>query len=304
MIECENIKNTGCECGNMNIVLDEVRGEITCDCCGLVLSQKLIDSGAEWRAYTRLENKKRRRVGSPMRLSSFDKNLNTRIGIINKDAYGKQITPNKRAEMHRLRKWDSRSKRSSSRLRNLDNALNQLSIICSQLRLPRGIREDSSYIYRKVISKNLLPGRTIESYIAASIYLSCRSKRGAITLKDFLPFVSVNRRNIFIAAKTIMKSLSIKLPIASPLDYIDRYSSELGYSEGAKNLSMKILEHASKHPSLTGKNPIGIAITALYIAANYNGEKKTQIEVVSQAGITEASLRMNRDLLLSIVKLE
>ena len=37
------------ECSSRNLTRDETRGEVVCDDCGLVLEDKVIDQGAEWR---------------------------------------------------------------------------------------------------------------------------------------------------------------------------------------------------------------------------------------------------------------
>ncbi len=48
----QNNLNLCPECGNADLIFDDARGEIVCNVCGLVLTQKLIDSGPEWRAFS------------------------------------------------------------------------------------------------------------------------------------------------------------------------------------------------------------------------------------------------------------
>ena len=92
------------ECGNENLISDDSRGEIICDCCGLVLIQRIIDSGPEWRAFSSEEANRKVRVGAPTTLTLHDKGLSTMIGWKNKDAFGKIISPKMKAEVYRLRK--------------------------------------------------------------------------------------------------------------------------------------------------------------------------------------------------------
>ena len=40
------------ECGSRNLKKDESRGEVVCEDCGLVLEDKVIDQGAEWRVFS------------------------------------------------------------------------------------------------------------------------------------------------------------------------------------------------------------------------------------------------------------
>jgi len=115
----QNNLNLCPECGNKNLVSDNARGEIICDVCGLVLSQKLIDSGPEWRAFSSEEANKKARVGAPTTLTLHDKGLSTMIGWKNKDAFGKSISPKMKAEVYRLRKWHVRTRTNKSIDRNL-----------------------------------------------------------------------------------------------------------------------------------------------------------------------------------------
>ena len=40
------------ECGSRSLTRDETRGEVTCDDCGLVLEDNVIDQGAVWRVFS------------------------------------------------------------------------------------------------------------------------------------------------------------------------------------------------------------------------------------------------------------
>jgi len=52
------------ECGNENLIHDESRAELICEVCGLVLNQRIIDSGPEWRAFSSEEVNRKVRVGA------------------------------------------------------------------------------------------------------------------------------------------------------------------------------------------------------------------------------------------------
>ncbi len=49
-VEVEGI-NECPECGGTHISKDYDRGEFVCDDCGLVIGDKIIDQGPEWRAF-------------------------------------------------------------------------------------------------------------------------------------------------------------------------------------------------------------------------------------------------------------
>jgi len=54
------------ECGSTNLIRSYDRGELTCMDCGLVIDEKIIDQGPEWRAFTPEEKEERVRC-APLR---------------------------------------------------------------------------------------------------------------------------------------------------------------------------------------------------------------------------------------------
>ena len=63
------------ECGVVDWQLDDTRGEIICNSCGLVVEENVIDPGAEWTNRDKTED--RSRVGQPLTYTLADKGLNT-----------------------------------------------------------------------------------------------------------------------------------------------------------------------------------------------------------------------------------
>ncbi len=287
----ENNENLCPECGNMNLILDDSRAEITCNDCGLVLSQKIIDSGPEWRAFSSEEANKKVRVGAPTTLTIHDKGLSTMIGWKNKDAFGKTISPKMKAEVYRLRKWHVRTRTNKSIDRNLAFAMNELDRFSSQLNLSRELKESSAYIYRKMAYKNLIRGRSIEAMLIASIYSSCRLNSIAKTLDDFLEFASVDKKKIARCYRLILSELKMTIQVSSPTNFIPRFCAELNLSGRTQNRAAELLKLAKKYRITAGKAPTGLAGAALYVAAIQEGERRTQKEISITAGVTEATIR-------------
>ena len=155
----EKSSNLCPECGNKNVISDQSRGEIICNDCGLVITQRIIDNGPEWRAFSTEEANRKVRVGAPTTLTLHDKGLSTMIDWKNKDAFGKILSPKMKAEVYRLRKWHVRTRTNKSIDRNLAYAMNELDRFSSQLNLSKDIKESSAHIYRKIVNKNLIRGR-------------------------------------------------------------------------------------------------------------------------------------------------
>ena len=67
------------ECNSTKLIKDYERAEIVCMNCGLVLHEKLMDDGPEWRAFDMEQMDKRSRVGAPTTYTIHDKGLSTMI---------------------------------------------------------------------------------------------------------------------------------------------------------------------------------------------------------------------------------
>ncbi len=300
----ENISNLCQECGENNLIIDDSRGEIVCNSCGLVINQRIIDSGPEWRAFSSEEANKKARVGAPTTLTLHDKGLSTMIGWRNKDAFGKNITPKMKADVYRLRKWHVRTRTNKSIDRNLAYAMNELDRFSSQLNLSRELKESAAHIYRKMVLKNLIRGRSIEAMLIASIYAACRINCVPKTIDDFIEFASVDKKKIARCYRLILSELKISIKVSSPINFIPRFCAELNLSGSTQNRAAEILKLAKKYRITAGKAPTGLAGAALYVAAIQGGERRTQREISLAAGVTEATIRNRYKELVNHLKMQ
>ena len=97
------------ECGSRNLLRDETRGEVSCVDCGVVLEDKVLDQGAEWRVFSPEQGDQRARTGAPMTVMVHDKGLSTDIGWGGRDIYGNNVPTKNRSQVYRMRKWQNRT---------------------------------------------------------------------------------------------------------------------------------------------------------------------------------------------------
>ncbi|MCK4717613.1 MAG: transcription initiation factor IIB, partial [Thermoplasmata archaeon] len=246
------------ECQSTHLVRDYERGETVCEDCGLVLDEKIIDQGPEWRAFDMEQGEKRARTGAPMTYTIHDKGLSTEIGWKNKDSYGKSIPTRNRAQLYRLRKWQRRIRVSNATERNLAFALSELDRIASSMGLPRNVRETAAMIYRKAVNKNLIRGRSIEGVVAASLYGACRQCNVPRTLDEIAAASRVGRKEIGRTYRFMTRELKLKLMPTRPQDYIQRFCSELKLSSDVQAQALEILKDASNKELTSGRGPTGV----------------------------------------------
>jgi transcription initiation factor TFIIB len=279
------------KCSSTNLSRDYRRGELICNDCGLVIEEDFIDHGPEWRAFDSDQREKRARTGSPMTYTIHDKGLSTMISWANRDAYGKFIPTRNRAQLYRLRKWQTRTRISDGTERNLALALSALDRMSSSLSLPKNVRENAAMIYRKAVRKKLIRGRTIEGVTAAVLYAACRQCNVPRTLEEISNTAQMKKKEIGRNYRNILRKLELKLLPTTPQDYISRFCSILKLSGDVQAKTLEILQEAANRELTSGRGPTGIAAASIYIASVLCGERRTQREVAEVAGVTEVTIR-------------
>jgi transcription initiation factor TFIIB len=291
VIDNFNNKSTCTRCGKNSLLTDEVTGEQFCAKCGFVITGKSQETGPEWRSFQKDGGSDPARTGAPSSLTIHDRGLSTVINPINKDSSGKPLSTSMKSTIERLRTWDSRSQASKPVDRNLREAFNELNRLKDKLVISANVLEKAAYIYRKALERKLVRGRSISAMIAASLYAACRDAETPRTLKDVSVAANVKRKDISRCYRLLHQELELKIPVVDPIQCIARISSKLKITEKLKRHAAKILQEAQERKELSGKDPMGLAATALYMSCVKNGFSITQREVADAAGVTEVTIR-------------
>jgi len=279
------------ECGSSNLIHDYDTGETVCGDCGLVLYEQMMDKGPEWRAFTQEEKASRSRVGVPTSYSVHDKGLSTAISQVDRDAFGRKLPLSTRLQMWRLRKWQIRSRVHSSIDRNLAQAMAELDRLSDKVYVPPPIKEKAAVTYRKALDKGLVRGRSIAAIAAAALYAACRGSGTPRTLREIAEASLVDKKDVARCYRLLLRELDVHMPIADPLTYVSKIAERTGISGKTQGIAIQILREARKRRAAAGKDPMGLAAAALYIACLKNNEKKTQKDIAEAAGVTEVTVR-------------
>jgi len=273
------------------MVTDQDTGELFCGSCGLVVTDKITDTGAEWRSFSKEGGADPTRTGAPTSLTMHDRGLATVIGAANKDASGKPLSTSMKSSIERLRTWDSRSQAHSSSERNLRQALNEMAKLKDKLALTDAVVEKAAYIYRKALEKKLVRGRSIQGLVAACLYAACRNTETPRTLSDIAIGMNIKKKDIARCYRLIFRELELKMPVVDPIKGVSRIASIAKLTEKSKRKAIVILNQAKETGLSAGKDPMGIAAASLYLACISTGEIKSQKEISIASGITEVTIR-------------
>ena len=279
------------ECGSLRHSRDYKRAEIICSECGLVIEDRIIDQGPEWRGFDNNQRMAREHTGPPRTNTIHDMGISAMIDPRDYDARGSPLKPQTRARMNRLRKWDRRAKISSSVDKNLSCALSDLDRMAGQLRLPRNIREAASAIYRRTVENGFTRGRSMESSAASAIYISCRQFGVPRTLEEMTKVTRYKKKEIGKNYRGIVRDLGIHLPPVNAIDYVPRFTSLLGLPETVGARAIGILRRVIDEGMGSGKGPAGTAAAAIYTACIQEEKNRTQRDISHVTGVTEVTVR-------------
>jgi transcription initiation factor TFIIB len=293
------------ECGSSNLVQDYDTREIVCSACGLVIQEQIMDEGPEWRVYTPDEEAERSRVGMPETLTIHDKSLSTTLKPIHRDAFGRTLRPGTFIDIKRISRWQDRLRVHSSIERNLALAMTELDRLCDSDKLnipPKSpVREIAAVLYRKILDKGLIRGRSINGMVPACLYASCRETGILRTLREVADASLVDKKEVGRCYRFLLKELEIEVPVTDPIKCVSKVAEKIGISGKTQGLAIEIIRQAKEKKYGSGKDPRSLAAAALYIACLENNEQKkgrwgtirpiTQIDIADTAGVTEVTVR-------------
>jgi len=300
----EQITTLKCpECGSTKLILDSEMGEYICGHCGLVIQENIPTQGAEWRAFTPQERDARARAGTPTKYSHYDKGLSTVIRV-EKDAFGRPLSPKVKQQMWRLRRWHMRSKVHASQNRNLMLALSELQRLSEILHIPSSVQDMASIIYRKTLNEGLVRGRSIGGMVAGALYAAIRFTKLPRTLKEIAEASQRTQKEIARSYGVIVRNLEMRMPIDDPSDYVTKIAEKAKVSSEVEGLAIKLIREAKSKFATTGKDPSGLAAAALYIASKMKKEKITQSRLAKAADVTEVTVRNRKRDLMKTLKMK
>jgi len=288
------------ECGSSDLIVDSEMGEYVCGRCGLVIEENMPSQEAEWRAFTPQERDARARAGTPTDFSHYDKGLSTVIRV-EKDAFGRPLSPKVKQQMWRLRRWQTRSKVHASQSRNLMLAMSELQRLSEILYMPSSVHDMAAIIYRKALNEGLVRGRSIGGIVAGALYAAVRFTKVPRTLKEIAEASQRSQKEIARSYSVIVRNLEMRMPIDDPTDYITKVAAKAKVSSDVEGLALNLIGEAKKKYATTGKDPSGLAAAILYLSARMLKEKVTQARLAKAANVTEVTVRnRKRDLMKSL----
>ena len=174
---------------------------------------------------------------------------------------------------------------------NLKMIMGKLDALKDKLALSDVLKEKAVHLYKKIIEKNIIKGRSSDAMVAAVIYVACRDSETSHTLNDITKATGLRKNSIARYYRAILVNLNLQIPVSDIGQCFLRIANDVGISEKTKQHAIKILDNAKKRNHLAGKNPMGVAAAAIYLASIDIGKKISLQELANIAMLTEVTIR-------------
>lgn len=278
------------ECDGATFDDGAVHHELVCRGCGLVVDTHYIDHGPEWRAFSQSEYDARARASRTTALR-HDRGLSTMIDWRDRDAAGNSLSPAARQRADRLRQWNRRVRTQRRGERTLRKLLGELGRMASALGVPEPAREVGATVCRRAETERLLQGRSVEGVATAALYAACRQVGPPRSLDEVTRVSRVDRREVGRTYKHLARELGLELRPPHPLDYVERFCSDLELPGAVLRDARAVIERTARAGLLAGKSPTGYAAAAVLAAALLDGRDPDSREVAEVAEVTAVTVR-------------
>lgn len=260
--------------------------ETVCRQCGLVVAEDPIDHGPEWRSFS--DGPNRERTGAPLTRSRHDRGLSTEIGR------STRLKGRKRRRVARMRTQHDRARVSSTAERNTIYAYTEIRRLTGALSLPTSVRDQACVLYDSARDAELLQGRSLEGFAAATVYAVCRTNGVPRTEGEVLAAARADDGELRVAYDAMNRELGLRTGPIEPSTYLPRFATRLELSGEVERRARAVI--AERAAAVGGRHPAGVAAAGLYLAASED-DGVTQAAVASVADVSPVTVRSAIDAL-------
>ena len=257
-----------------SLIEDYRAGDQICPECGLVVGDRVIDVGAEWRTFSsEAGGEDRSRVG-PTENPLLSADLSTIIG------------PSPAGANHSFSPQFSRNSQSSSD-RSLRTAFRTMADMADNINLSRSILEKANSLYKMVAEGKKA---NTEATAAACLYIACRQEDVPRTFKEIVAVSAVKKTKIQRCYQNILKNFNTEMKVRSAEDYLARFCGNLALSREVEILATRVASKVEEFNLLPGRSPLSVAAAAIYLACQVSQGTRSQAEIAERTGVSASAI--------------
>lgn len=267
-----------------NLIEDHRAGDMVCPECGLVVGDRIVDVGTEWRSFNNEKScSDPSRVGAPENSLLSGSDLSTTI----------LAGPSGNNELANLQR-----KNVNNSDRQLIQAFGVIREMSERIHLPKSIQDQANKVFKDVLDTKALKGRNYEAIAAACLYIACRKEGVPRTFKEICAISRTSKKEIGRCFKLIVKALETNLTHITGDQFMSRFCANLDLPPPLQTLATQIARKAVDMDLTAGRSPISIAAAAIYMASQASEtHKRSAKEIGEIAGAAEVTIKQTYKLL-------
>jgi transcription initiation factor TFIIB len=156
------------------------------------------------------------------------------------------------------------------------------------------MREAATTLLSRVYEADFFAGRTVDGVAAAVVYATARMFELPRRFADLALVARVDEAKLRRTYLTMVQVCDLKVPPPRPLLYLPAITSDLGLTRETQRYARALLKEIDGTSELTGRNPVGVAAMAIYVASCITAEEVTQAEIADEAGVAAVTIRVTQ----------
>jgi transcription initiation factor TFIIB len=271
--------------------LIEDEGRTVCTGCGRVVSDQVIDLGAEWHNYDE-DGEDKSRVGSisdPVLgndLSTEIANTKNNNGVLRAHIRNTKSNPDK----------------------NLKDGFHKIEELGDKMDLPTKDRNTAKELFKSMNdNKPIKASKDILGFVTASLYGACKIGGIPRQIKEFTALTGLEKKVIgkyykrieAVSKANLAKShgqdgLNVGYQSATPSQMIPRFARSLKMIFRAQSAAEQVAQAAVDHGITSGKAPPTVAAAAIFLVTQISrdvNDRRSMKDVVDVTGVSEPTIR-------------
>jgi len=265
-------------------------GFYICSNCG-EYQQKKLSEDAEYRFYGESDNKNTNpeRVGMPTNILLPESSLGSLIGY-------RPYDTNNFKKMIQYNSWNAMPYKERSQWK----VFSKITTKARTGGLPNIIIEDAKAYYKIISETSISRGSNREGLIAACVYMACKKEKVPRSTKEISDMFSIQLQDMTRGCKRFKEiwrlskrnTNNIKIRTSNPLDYIDRFCSNLQLATNLKHISeyVAVKAIASVNNLVEDNTSPSVAAGSIFLVCMITNQSITKKQVSVACKISEVTI--------------
>lgn len=298
------------ECGSVDIVENWRQGTAECRGCGLVIKERLLDLGTEWRTFTSEEGDDPNRAGkaaNPLLDSeqgtsigagtkgggSFNQALNRaqqRNATSSADKLMIKVMARIDSFVDRLKVTTSVAKRAKELFKGYQDHLTLKKTVSNTVN-SEGVSKPTT----KYVRSRSLRDDEVSEMVAGALFIACRNEKFPRTYKEICALTKLTKKSV----GSIVKKMELVLHGAKTAyvrgtdDFVNRFCSQLDLPRDLSNVVYAVAQVMQRHETVYGKTYTTVAATSIYLVSQLSKKEhhRAPKDIAEVTGVADVTIR-------------